>query len=492
MLSVFSEHPGGPSPQQEQRIVTAAHLAAIAVGRKRFEARLLHQSLHDPLTALPNRSLFHDRLSHALDRGRRARSGVAVLFIDLDRFKLVNDSLGHDAGDELLVSMATRLAGALRPGDTVGRFGGDEFTVLCEDLPTATAAERAAEIAQRLQGEISKPTELRDTEIFLTASIGIAIALDEGALPDDLLRDADAAMYHAKNRGTGRWEVFDQALRERALTRNETETALHRAIERGELRLFYQPMISIAEQRCVGAEALVRWQHPERGLVPPGDFIDLAEESGLIHDLGRWVLHEAATQTARWQANAPDDFTVSVNISGRQLAQGNLHEIVAETLRATGARPERLCLEITESILMEDTEQTVELIKRVRDLGVRFSIDDFGTGYSSLGYLKSFPVDAVKVDRTFVSTMTSDRGDAAIVAAVVGLAHALNLRVVAEGVETAEQLAALAALGCELAQGFYFSPPQPVADLHRIFGRWRVPDTANGGRRSSHLPDASE
>ena len=490
-LVVYAESTGLPSPAQEQLTGVLAGLAAIAIDRKRFEDRLLHQSLHDPLTGLPNRALFHDRLAHALERSRRSRSEVAVLFLDLDRFKFVNDSLGHDAGDELLLSTAQRLLRAVRPGDTVGRFGGDEFTVLCEDLPPAFACERVAEIAQRLLSAISEPGELRGTEVFLSASIGIAIAPDANARPDDLLRDADAAMYHAKNRGAGHWEVFDQTMRERARTRNETESALHRAIERGELRLFFQPIISILDQRCVGAEALVRWQHPERGLVLPGEFIELAEESGLIHDLGRWVLREAATQATRWQVDAPDGFTVSVNISARQLAQGDLHEIVAETLRTTMAQPHRICLEITESVFMDDMASIVELIGQVRELGVQFSIDDFGTGYSSLAYLKSLPVDAVKVDRSFVSAMTSDTGDAAIVSAVIGLAHALDLRVVAEGVETAEQLAGLAALGCDHAQGFYFSPPQPAPDIRRIFARnrWRVPDNAGDVRwRSLRRP----
>ncbi len=482
-LVVYTAAPGLPTLLQEHLIAVFAHLATIAVERKRFEERLSHQSLHDPLTGLPNRTLFHDRLAHALERCRRTRSEVGVLFLDLDRFKQVNDSLGHDAGDELLVTTAQCLLAAVRPGDTVARFGGDEFTVLCEDLPAASAAETAAEISERLLACISEPHSLRGTEVFLGASVGIAIARDSDALPDDLVRDADVAMYHAKQRGKGRWAVFDEAMRERALTRHATDSALHRAIERGELRLFYQPIVSVADQRCVGAEALVRWQHPERGLILPGEFIGLAEETGLIHDLGRWVLREATTQAARWHLGAPEHFTISVNISAHQLERGDLDEVVGEALELSGARPERICLEITESVLMHDAEATVELIGRVRDLGVLFSIDDFGTGYSSLGYLKHFPVDAVKIDRSFVGALTSDSGDATIVSAVIGLAHALNLEVVAEGVETAEQLAALVTLGCDHAQGFLFSPPQPVSDLRRIFARnrWRTPDAA--GRR---------
>ncbi len=484
-LMVYAPAPGLPTQAQERLMAVLADVAAIAVERKRYEERLSHQSLHDPLTGLPNRTLFHDRLVHALERCQRTRSEVGVLFLDLDRFKQVNDSLGHDAGDELLVTTAQRLLAAVRPGDTVARFGGDEFTVLCEDLPAASAKESAAEISERLLTCIAEPHSLRGSEVFLGASVGIAIALDAETRPDDLVRDADVAMYHAKQRGKGRWEVFDEAMRERALTRHATDSALHRAIERGELRLFYQPIVSVADQRCVGAEALVRWQHPERGLVLPGEFIGLAEETGLIHDLGRWVLREATMQAARWNLGAPEGFTISVNISAHQLTRGDLDEVVGEALEISGARPERICLEITESVLMDDAESIVELIGRVRDLGVLFSIDDFGTGYSSLGYLKHFPVDVVKIDRSFVGALTSDSGDARIVSAVIGLAHALELKVVAEGVETAEQLAELAALGCDHAQGFYFSPPQPVTDLRRIFARnrWRVSDFPGSGRR---------
>ncbi|MCZ7535330.1 MAG: EAL domain-containing protein [Acidimicrobiia bacterium] len=484
-LMVYAHAPGLPSQAQERLMAVLADVAAIAVERKRFEERLSHQSLHDPLTGLPNRTLFHDRLVHALERCQRTRSEVGVLFLDLDRFKQVNDGLGHDAGDELLVVTAQRLLSAVRPGDTVARFGGDEFTVLCEDLPAASAGQSAAEISERLLAAISEPHSLLGTEVFLGASVGIAIAIDTETSPDDLVRDADVAMYHAKQRGKGRWEIFDEAMRERVLTRHATDSALHRAIERGELRLFYQPIVAVADQSCVGAEALVRWQHPERGLVLPGEFIGLAEETGLIHDLGRWVLREAATQAARWHLGAPEDFAVSVNISAHQLARGDLDEVVGEALEVSGAAPQRICLEITESVLMDDTDAIVEVIRRVRDLGVRFSIDDFGTGYSSLGYLKHFPVDAVKIDRSFVSALTSDSGDATIVSAVVGLAHALDLKVVAEGVETPEQLAELVAIECDHAQGFYFSPPQPVADLRRIFSRnrWRVSDAPGRGRR---------
>ena len=482
---VYAGYADMPSVLQEQLVGMGAHLAAIAIERKRFEERLSHQSLHDPLTALPNRVLFLDRLGHGLERCRRTRSEVAVLFLDLDRFKLINDSLGHDAGDELLVATAQRLTSAVRPGDTVARFGGDEFTVLCEDLPTAAARERATEIAERLFAAIAKPYVLNGSEIFLSASIGIAIAVDTETRPEDLLRDADAAMYHAKEQGKGRWELFDEEMRERALSRHATENALHRAIERGELRLFFQPVISLADHRCVGAEALVRWQHPDRGLVLPGEFISLAEETGLILDLGRWVFEEAAHQAARWQVEAPDDFVVSVNISARQLVQPDIVEVLSEILQRTGVRPRHICLEITESVLMDDAAATLSVIERVRDLGVRFSIDDFGTGYSSLGYLKRFPVDAVKIDRSFVSGVDTDAGDAAIVSAVVGLAHALNLQVVAEGVETPAQLAELSVLGCDHAQGYFFAPPQPVGDLGRIFARnrWRTPDSAARPRR---------
>jgi diguanylate cyclase (GGDEF)-like protein len=477
-LDVFVSEPRLPDDDHRQIFVMLAQLASIAIERKAFEEELADQSMHDPLTGLPNRRLFLDRLAQAIARSRRTQSSVGVAFLDLDRFKNVNDSLGHDAGDELLVEVARKLESVIRPGDTVARFGGDEFTVLCEDLPSETARERTMEIAERLRSTVIRPLVVRGTEMFVGASVGIALATSGEERPEELLRDADAAMHHAKDAGRGRVEVFDDAMRARALTAHATENALHRALERAEFRIFFQPIVGLADARCVGAEALVRWQHPERGLLAPAEFVPLAEETGLVVEIGWWVLEEAARNAARWQLEQSEPFQVSINLSARQLVQPDLADRVAEVIAETGVQPSSLCFEITESVLMDDAEAVLDIITRVRALGVQFAIDDFGTGYSSLGYLKRFPVDSVKIDRSFVSGLGSDPGDAAIVSAVIGLAHALGMRVTAEGVETEEQLATLIALECDEAQGYFFSPPQPAPDLRSLIARtrtWRPP-----------------
>ena len=467
-----------PDEEHRQTFLLLAQLASIAIERKAFEERLAHQSMHDPLTGLPNRLLFIDRLGQAIARCRRTKSSVGVAFLDLDRFKNVNDSLGHDAGDELLVAVARTLEGVIRPGDTVARFGGDEFTILCEDLPFDEARDQAVEIAERLLAHVIRPMVVRGTEMFVGASVGIALAASGDERPEELLRDADAAMYHAKELGRGRVEVFDDTMRTRALAAHATENAMHRALERGEFRLFFQPIVGLSDARCVGAEALLRWQHPERGLIGPAEFIPLAEETGMIVEIGQWVIEEAARNAARWQLEHSEPFQVAINLSARQLVHPELADRVAEIIARTGVEPSRLCFEITESVLMDDAETVIDVIARVRALGVQLAIDDFGTGYSSLGYLKRFPVDAVKIDRSFVSGLGTDPGDAAIVSAVIGLAHALGLRVTAEGVETEEQLMALIDLDCDEAQGYFFSPPQPAPDLRSLLARtrtWRPP-----------------
>ncbi len=491
-LNVFAGEPRLPDVEQRQVFNLLAQLASIAIERKAFEEQLVHQSMHDPLTGLPNRLLFLDRLGQAIARCRRTKSTVGVAFLDLDRFKNLNDSLGHDAGDELLVEVAERLASVIRPGDTVARFGGDEFTILCEDLTPGSARELAVEISQRLLATVISPMVVRGTEMFVGASVGIALTSSGDELPEELIRDADAALHHAKESGRGRVEVFDDQMRTRAVTAHATENALHRALERGEFRLFFQPIVSLADARCVGAEALIRWQHPERGLVAPAEFIPLAEETGLIIEMGSWVLEEAARHAARWQLEHSEPFQVAINLSARQLVEPGLADRVTEVMSLTGVQPSSLCFEITESVLMDDAETVLDVISRVRALGVQFAIDDFGTGYSSLGYLKRFSVDSVKVDRSFVSGLGTDPGDAAIVSAVIGLAHALGLRVTAEGVETEEQLLALIDLDCDEAQGYFFSPPQPASDLRGLIARtrtWRPPGAtvmrpAGGPRRS--------
>ncbi|HUF83747.1 MAG TPA: bifunctional diguanylate cyclase/phosphodiesterase [Acidimicrobiia bacterium] len=468
-FAIYYREPRAPSAEHVQLVDLMVHLTTIAIERKANESRLAYQAHHDPLTGLPNRMLFLEFLVLALARSRRVHSRVAVLFLDLDRFKFVNDSLGHDAGDELLVALGDRLRSALRPGDTVARFGGDEFVVLCEDLAGREARRQAVDVADRLLDVICPPFQTDAGDQFLSASIGIAIAKNGDERPEELLRDSDAAMYRAKERGKGRWEVFDDAMRASALERLEIENALHRAVDRREFRVVYQPVVALSDRRCVGAEALVRWQHPTRGLLPPGEFVDLAEESGLIVPVGKWVLEEACDQAAKWETEGDiGDFVVSVNLSARQLAHSDTPAYVAAALAQSGIDPARLSLEITESVLMDDAESTMGAITALRNLGVGFSIDDFGTGYSSLGYLKRFPVDSVKVDRSFVSGLGSNPEDTAIVAAVVSLGHALGLTVVAEGVETERQLEELVALGCDTAQGFYFAEPQAPTDMNGI------------------------
>jgi len=431
--------------------------------RKEAELELSHAALHDALTGLPNRALFLDRLALALRRNERRSGSVAVLFCDLDRFKVVNDSLGHDAGDRLLVDVAGRIAAALRPADTVARFGGDEFTMLCEDI----AGEiEAATIAQRIVDVFREPFQLDDGEVFLATSLGIAIARGTDDRAEDLIRDADAAMYRAKERGKGRYEIFDEAMRADAVARLETESALRRALERGELRLHYQPEVELASGAITGFEALLRWEHPTRGLLRPAAFIPLAEETGLIVGIGEWVLQQACSEAARWA----EPLTLSVNLAPRQLAQPDLVATVRRALAETGIDAARLCLEITESAVMESGAATTAQLRALKSLGVRLAIDDFGTGFSSLAHLRRFPVDVIKIDGTFVAGLGSEPQDASIAAAVISLAHALGLTTVAEAVETDEQLGVLRQLGCDLGQGHLFARPQPPEDAVRLVG----------------------
>jgi diguanylate cyclase (GGDEF)-like protein/PAS domain S-box-containing protein len=435
--------------------------------RKDYQTRLAYEVLHDRLTGLPNRALFVDRLTQTVARTARRDSLVAVLFIDLDRFKLVNDSLGHEAGDRLLLEVAARLQGVLRSGDTAARFGGDEFVLLCEEV--ADEAQGTA-IANRVLSTLSVPFVLDGSTVHLTGSVGIV--LTDGAVgtrPEDLLRDADAALHRAKDLGKARYELFDERLRASALARFHTESALHEAIELGQFRVHYQPEICLRTGEVVGAEALVRWLHPVKGLVAPDDFIPLAEETGLIEQIGGWVLREAAAQAARWRHARPEGkpFVVWVNLSPRQL-DGDVVGMVAAAIAETGVDPSRLGLEVTETALLGDADAAIEVLRQLRGLGVRIVIDDFGTGYSSLAYLRRLPVNGVKIDRSFVSGLGTSREDDAIVGAVVGMASALGLTTVAEGVETQDQLNELVRLGCEMAQGYYFARPAPDRSLDAL------------------------
>ncbi|MEJ7871980.1 MAG: EAL domain-containing protein [Rubrobacteraceae bacterium] len=428
--------------------------------RKILEEQLAHQAFHDPLTDLPNRALFLDRLSHALERSKRRGDKVAVLFMDLDNFKVTNDSLGHEVGDELLIEVAGRLLACLRPTDTAARLGGDEFVVLLEDVEDTHEANR---VAKRIAETLRLPLHIEGHELFVTTSIGIAFGRSDEDLPGSLLRNADLAMYRAKEAGKNSQAMFESGMNVRALERLQLEEDLRRALEREEFRVYYQPEVSLEDGRIMGFEALVRWEHPERGLVSPQEFIPVAEETGLIVPLGEWVLEEACRQAREWQEQNPSNLPLimSVNLSARQFKQPGLAKSIAEVLRKHGLEPRGLILEITESMVVADVDSAIVTLRELRDLGVRIAIDDFGTGYSSLAYLKRFPVDYLKIDRSFVDGLGRDATDKGLVSAAITLAHTLGLEAVAEGVETAEQLEHLRELGCELAQGYYFWKPSP-------------------------------
>jgi len=439
--------------------------------RRRFEAALAHQATHDALTDLPNRALLLDHLGLALARAERSPHLVALLFLDLDRFKSVNDTLGHEAGDELLIAVAQRIGEMLRPADTVARLGGDEFVILCEEV---VDEHHAVSIAQRILSLVeTQPFVLQGTALELTASIGISLSPGgDDAHAEALLRDADAAMYRAKDLGRARLELFDESMRRRSAERLRLADELAAAIEHGRIVLHYQPCMCLQTGRIVAVEALARWDHPERGLLPPAEFIEVAEETGLIVGLGLRVLTEACNQARQWAEGLGDAAPrVHVNISARQLTTTNLAELVGMVLDASGLAADRLCLEITESVLMEDAASVIEAVRRLKDLGLVLAIDDFGTGYSSLSYLRRFPVDVLKVDQSFVDGLGPDPEDSAIVAAIVSLADTLDLQAIAEGVETAEQLELLRDLGCAGAQGFYLAAPAPAEQITPLLVR---------------------
>jgi len=432
--------------------------------RKRAEEQIEFHAYHDVLTHLPNRKLFSDRLRQSLNRARRAGKPLAVMFIDIDHFKTVNDTLGHTAGDELLLEMSRRLRNCVREDDTVARLGGDEFTIILSEL---AHPEDAVGVAQKVLEAVAVPLSISGLPIEVSASIGIALFPVDGHDPETLLRNADSAMYRAKDSGRNNYQLCTEDMKARAMERLSLETRLRKAIIDGQLVLRYQPQISLLDGRITGAEALVRWNDPERGLVEPDGFIPIAEETRLIVPLGEWVLHQACRQTKEWHVGGVGPMRVAVNLSARQFQQADLVQMVRRALDDVHLDPSALELEITETTAMQNGAVTVEVLRALREIGVGISIDDFGTGYSSLNYLKRFPINAVKIDRAFVRDLGSSDGDAAIVSAVIGIARSLRLRVVAEGVETAEQFAFLRGKDCDEAQGFYFSRPVEAADLTR-------------------------
>jgi diguanylate cyclase (GGDEF)-like protein len=446
-----------------------ANVLANAIERRRTEEKTQHEALHDSLTGLPNRSLFLDRLQHALSAAERRHSSIAVLFLDLDQFKLVNDSLGHAAGDELLAAVAPRIEQALRPGDTVARFGGDEFAVLVEDVRNERGATR---IAERIAEALARPFILRDREHFVSASIGISIGTGAEE-PEALIRDADAALYRAKDHGRGGYEIFDEVMRSRVIEHMQTENDLRRALQRREFVIHYQPVVSLFDGSILSMEGLLRWDHPERGLLGPLAFIPVAEESRLIVPIGRWVIEQACRQAAVWQELQPDapPVGVAVNLSARQLADPDLTSHIEGSIQANGIDPATLWLELTETALLDESAFSERTMAALSGIGVRLALDDFGVGFSSLGYLKRLPLSMIKLDRTFVENVTDNPHDAAIVRAVTDMADTIGIEVVAEGVETDDQVRMARDLGCGYAQGFHFAEPVPPSYIERLLAR---------------------
>jgi diguanylate cyclase (GGDEF)-like protein/PAS domain S-box-containing protein len=449
--------------------------------QKEAAQALAHQALHDPLTGLPNRTLFNDRLEQALARGRRSGAGLAVVFIDVDRFKVVNDSLGHESGDWLLQQIGARLTQAVRASDSIARFGGDEFVILFDHV---SDEETAMRLTDRVRRELTRPFSLEaDDDYFATVSLGVALSGPTSGAAE-LVRDADAAMYRAKAAGGANAELFDSDMRHAAVERLRTERALRRGLERGELRLHYQPIWSLASGRIEAVEALVRWERPGHGLVPPGGFVPLAEEVGLMQAVGEWVLREACRQAAAWRAELGEaaPLPVHVNVSSRELEQPDLPGVVASVLRDAGLDPADLVLEITETGLLERTDRPASVLRSIKETGVRIALDDFGTGYSSLSYLERFPIDELKLDREFIARLEGRDEDPVLVGAILDMAHALGLTVVAEGIETEEQAMVLRELGCERAQGYALARPAAAEAITELVSPARA-EPSSGPRR---------
>jgi diguanylate cyclase (GGDEF)-like protein/PAS domain S-box-containing protein len=446
--------------------------------RKLFEEQLAHQAFHDRLTNLPNRALFMDRLDHALARAARRENSVAVLFMDLDQFKAINDTLGHKAGDQLLQCIGTRLQQCLRPGDTAARFGGDEFTLLLEDI---VGMNDAIQVAERIAEQLKAPFMLEGHNIYVTTSIGIAISASTQDRPDDLLRNADMALYEAKYKGKNRFAVFDPRMNSRTWERVELEADLRRALESAEFTVVYQPVVNLETGVVSEVEALLRWNHPKRGLLLPAEFLPLAEEIGLLIPIGAWVLTNACRQAQQWRAlhSSGPGVTVSVNLSARQFRFPQLVEQVAQTLKEYELDPAFLKLEVAEHVMMEHVESTVDVLHALKSIGVQIAVDDFGTGYSALGSLKRFPLDTLKIDRAFVHGLGRNAEDSAIMRAVIAFATALGIDVIAKGIETAAQVQELRKLGCTYGQGYYFVKPLAADAMNALVG---APGTYSGAQ----------
>jgi len=453
----------------DKKLITRS--ICFAIERKKVERGLGYIERHDGLTGLVNRSLFMERLNRAVVRANRDKIQVAIMFIDLDRFKHINDTLGHNAGDTLLQEVATRLERCTREQDTVARFGGDEFTILLEGV---NHANDVVIVANKIIRSISYPIRIHDQELYVTPSIGITMYPDDADSVEQLMKHADSAMYRAKEEGRNGFQFYTDGMNRESEERMELESRLRQAMHKREFQLFYQPKINIRNGEMIGAEALIRWNQPDLGMVSPAKFIPLAEENGLINSIGEWVIREACSQMQEWNLTGMDPIRVAVNLSPRQLYQQDLADMILDTALEYSIVPRNIELEITESLLMDDTEASITTLKKLKEWGMHVSIDDFGTGYCSLAYLKRFPIETLKIDRSFVMDITTDPDDAAICSAIIALGHKLRLNVTAEGIETSEQLEFLKQQGCDEAQGFYFSKPLPAAEFTDFIVRHKI------------------